>query len=73
MFQWLYGAGIVRPEKGFVANGKLSNFNQNEFFPLDSLTSSMSRTGMIYVPKGCQNKTQVCKLHIAFHGCMASQ
>jgi len=73
MFRWFYGNNLTRPERGFVADGHLLSFDQAEFFIVDPVVASMSRTGMIYVPKACNDKLQRCRLHIAFHGCMANE
>ncbi|OXA64238.1 uncharacterized protein LOC110862464 [Folsomia candida] len=73
MFKHLYGDNITRPEPGFVADGELLEFNQGEFFAIDPIVASMSYTGLIYVPKACKNWGKKCRLHVAFHGCMANE
>ena len=47
-------------------NGKLSAYDQSDFFT-ESSTSSLSPVGYIYIPTTCLSKE--CRLHIAFHGC----
>lgn len=72
MFSWLYGAeNITRPPKGYVADGNIIYFNQTEFLPTTGKTS-MSSTGLLYVPKGCADKTKMCRFHVAFHGCSSN-
>jgi len=74
MFAHMYGQNITRPPRGFVADGELLEFNQRDFFTLDPiLFSSMSGTGLIYVPKACKDGAKQCRLHVAFHGCMANE
>lgn len=46
-------------------SGKIIEFDQSEFAP--SVLSSMSSSAYAYVPKSCD--TQICKVHVAFHGC----
>jgi len=73
MFKWFYGNDIVEPDGGYKADGELLKYDQNEFFIVDPLVGSMARSGLIYVPKNCKDKTKTCRFHIAFHGCMANE
>lgn len=43
----------------------LKSFSQKKY--KHGMTHSLADSGMIYVPKACENKE--CELHIAFHGC----
>jgi poly(3-hydroxybutyrate) depolymerase len=47
-------------------SGKIIKFNQGEFIRY-SFLSSMSDDAYLYVPKSCEK--EICKVHIAFHGC----
>jgi hypothetical protein len=73
MFNFLYGGDLVRPEKEYVAEGELLDYNQKDFFVMPPAVSSMSTSGLIYVPKACKDGSTQCRLHIAFHGCMANE
>jgi hypothetical protein len=46
-------------------------FDQLPFipFPYTPLTSSLDRTGYVYIPPQCQDGSTQCNLHISFHGC----
>ena len=57
--------GNLNPPAGKLS-GRIIKFNQGEFIR-DSLLSSMSDDAYLYVPKSCG--TEICKVHIAFHGC----
>jgi hypothetical protein len=46
-------------------NRNLRIFDQSAF----SATSSLGKDGYIYVPDDCRDKSTVCRLHVAFHGC----
>lgn len=54
----------------FIFYLKLIEFEQSEFFPAGSLSSTVSldTTGYVYVPRQCE--TQECDLHVALHGCL---
>ena len=73
MLNFLYGGNLTRPESTYVADGELLDFSQNEFFTLHPVFSSMSTSGLIYIPKACKDGSIQCRLHIAFHGCMANE
>jgi len=73
MMRHFYGDDIVEPAGNFTADGELLTFDQEEFFVFDPLAASMARSGLVYVPKGCKDKTKRCRVHIAFHGCMANE
>jgi hypothetical protein len=49
----------------------LLKFTQGYYTPgsINPATISLAPTGYVYVPSGCQ-KGKLCKLHIAFHGCL---
>lgn len=52
------------------ASGKVIAFDQKEFIGDDQFAmSSMSDTGHIYVPKACEEGTEICRVHVAIHGC----
>lgn len=71
MLNYLYN-GLTSPPDNAGNLANLLNFDQAEFFALDPLVSSMSRSGFIYVPTACRSGTR-CRLHISFHGCMQSR
>jgi poly(3-hydroxybutyrate) depolymerase len=68
----LYGPGLNEPSgnEGILTN--LLEYEQSEFFVVAPIYSSMDTTGFIYVPTACREGA-LCKLHIAFHGCMQSR
>jgi poly(3-hydroxybutyrate) depolymerase len=47
--------------------GALLAFDQTAFFDLAEPRSSLSEVGYLYVPNRCL--AEVCRLHVAFHGC----
>lgn len=68
----IYGGQLKMPTGEQHANGKLLKFSQSEFFPSSS-AGSMDTSGYVYIPSGCEHKTSICKLHVAFHGCQQGQ
>jgi poly(3-hydroxybutyrate) depolymerase len=51
------------------AEGRLLEFNQEEFVPNGRAESyGLAKTGYAYIPKACE--TSRCKIHIFFHGCL---
>lgn len=51
---------------------RLAAFEQTAFFDTAEPSTSLDQVGYIYVPADCSNDAasdQVCRLHIAFHGC----
>ncbi|WP_299357846.1 PHB depolymerase family esterase [uncultured Paracoccus sp.] len=54
--------GAVDPH----AAGSLRAFDQTAFFH-SSRTAGLSNVGYLYVPDAC--RSEVCRLHVAFHGC----
>jgi poly(3-hydroxybutyrate) depolymerase len=62
--------GITRPTGTVPLNGDFYEFDQSEFFYISPpILSSMDNTGYVYVPSGCVNNQNKCKLHVSFHGC----
>ncbi len=64
---FIYG-GLNPP--GDPSAGKLLEFDQTEFLPLEVI--GMAPVGHVFVPAECQT-TPGCRLHVAFHGCLQSQ
>lgn len=60
--------GTLKPRNNGVLTGKFVQFNQAEFLP-NSRTYGMDDKAWVYVPASCE-KGEVCKLHIAYHGCV---
>jgi hypothetical protein len=48
-------------------DGTLLPFDQGEFFDARDGTASLHGVGYVYVPAQCGR--EVCRLHVAFHGC----
>jgi len=69
---FFYGGLLGKPSKTYVPTGSTLNFTQTEFLGSNSLLmANMASTGYIYVPKTCAPESgQLCKLHVAFHGCV---
>ena len=49
--------------------GKLTAFDQDEFFDGDAGGKSMADQGYLYVPDQCASGQIACHLHFNFHGC----
>ncbi|XP_078450322.1 poly(3-hydroxybutyrate) depolymerase-like [Lampetra fluviatilis] len=65
----IYGGGLQRPSDSHQPEGELINFDQKEYFNFSPpSTYGMDNSGYAYVPRACA-AGDVCKLHIAFHGC----
>lgn len=65
----IYG-GLTRPTAATPQPGDFYMFDQSEFFYISPpITSSMDNTGYVYVPSGCMSGANVCRLHVAYHGC----
>lgn len=47
--------------------GMLMPFDQSEFFDAGDATASLHGVGYVYVPAQCGR--EVCRVHVAFHGC----
>ena len=60
--------GTLQPRNDGTLNGKFIEFDQSEFLS-SPRTWGMSTTGWVYVPKSCSDGN-LCKLHIAYHGCL---
>jgi len=67
----LYNDSLIQPADGSAIHANLITFDQDEFFAFNPSLSSMARAGFVYVPTDCQFGA-LCKLHIAFHGCLQS-
>ncbi|KAK7074934.1 hypothetical protein SK128_015272 [Halocaridina rubra] len=67
----LYDNTLIRPNGSEALNGIFDLFDQTDYFYIsDPALSSMDDMGYVYIPSGCVDKTNVCKLHIALHGCL---
>ncbi|XP_062507721.1 uncharacterized protein LOC134184120 [Corticium candelabrum] len=65
--------GDITPENSSVANpDNLLEFDQFEFFS-SFKKASMDSIGYVYVPSACRNRSKVCRLHVALHGCEMSR
>jgi poly(3-hydroxybutyrate) depolymerase len=51
--------------------GRIVPFDQTEFVPGKAAKANgMSETGYMYIPKACEARAaQLCRLHVALHGC----
>lgn len=61
--------GPLAPPKPQDANNLLQ-FDQTLYVPLPAAAISLGKEGYIYVPQACANRSAVCRLHVAFHGCL---
>jgi poly(3-hydroxybutyrate) depolymerase len=70
MLQHFYGYNLNPP--GQMISSNLISFGQQYYTPLDSLPSliSMDSVGYVYVPTACQTGKFMCRLLVAFHGCL---
>ena len=59
--------GPLNPRVSPVSTNLIS-FTQSNYG--DVSTASMAKIGYVYVPSSC--KTNVCRVHVAFHGCLMS-
>jgi poly(3-hydroxybutyrate) depolymerase len=48
--------------------GRLLRFDQGEFLP-EPRRHGMDEVGFAYVPPGCGDGDEPCRVHVAFHGC----
>lgn len=75
--QWIYNSSLAEPPpEAAMTNGtgKMLPFDQTAFFEKGNPPGfpGFSDTGNVYVPKRCQEKAHLCKLHFYFHGCGAA-
>ena len=70
MLNHLYNNTLKEGTTAVMSN--LFVFDQAEFFGGRPGQFSMDSEGYIYVPTECHDPTRLCKLHIAFHGCLQS-
>jgi poly(3-hydroxybutyrate) depolymerase len=70
LLKWIYD-GNVNPRNTGTLSGRLIEFDQREFIADHKPTEhGMADSGFLYVPASCdKNGNQLCKLHVAFHGC----
>lgn len=69
---FMYGGSLALPIAGGDDNltGSLRMFNQGEFTDgVPPTDISMDDMGYIYVPEGCTDPENTCRLHVALHGC----
>ncbi len=67
MLQWIYGP--LNAKNTGTLTGSFVNFNQASFWGnADPTKHGMAGDGWAYVPANCA-AGQVCKLHVALHGC----
>ncbi|CAF1206420.1 unnamed protein product, partial [Adineta ricciae] len=60
--------GSLKPRNNGALTGKFIEFDQQEFIA-NARSAGMSTTAWVYVPKSCADG-DVCRLHIAYHGCL---
>jgi hypothetical protein len=66
----IYG-GLTRPSGAISLPGEFYEFDQSEFFPVTPpALSSMDTSGYAYVPSRCVTGANMCRLHVALHGCL---
>jgi len=70
MLRWIYGTDL-RQKTANALNGRLVEFDQTEFVnDRQPGAHGLAETGFLYVPANCdKNIRQLCRLHVAFHGC----
>jgi len=69
MFNHFYGA--VKPRT--QANGKYTWVQQQQYAePSKHSGAHVSKWGVLYVPTGCRQKPETCRVHIHYHGCIAN-
>jgi len=73
MLNYIYGGGLLEPTSTTPLAGEFLEFDQSEFMTEQPQSISMDNTGLVYIPSGCVDKTQVCRLHVALHGCLMGQ
>jgi len=49
-------------------SGTFIEYDQREFFNGDAYSHSMRDSGFVYVPQACRSNR--CRVHVAFHGCL---
>eukprot|EP00731_Ephydatia_muelleri_P028561 Em0020g205a len=69
ILQHIYG-NIAPATTNDTIPQNMLEYDQSEFFLDVPEAISMDSIGYVYVPTACKNKTRVCNLHIAFHGCL---
>jgi len=69
MLQHFYG-DLVEPPSSVAQSGQFLQFDQPEFITGTPSAASMDTIGYIYVPSGCVSGANVCRLHVAYHGCL---
>jgi len=71
LLKWIYGAAL-NPKNAGTLTGQFIEFDQKEFIDDHNPTAhGMANSGFVYVPANCdKSNNQVCRLHVAFHGCL---
>jgi poly(3-hydroxybutyrate) depolymerase len=70
ILKWIYGP--LNAKNVSTLSGSFVNFDQAAFWGnFNPNTHGMASSGYAYVPANCA-AGQVCKLHVAFHGCKQS-
>jgi len=69
MLQHFYN-DLEEPYGPVTLNGQFYEYTQTEFITGTASAASMDTIGYIYVPSGCVSGARVCRLHVAFHGCV---
>ncbi|MBM1174569.1 hypothetical protein ACFSM9_12340 [Microvirga arabica] len=67
MLRHLYPGSVQEAAENPHDAGSLLAFDQTAFFDAAQPRTSLSSVGYVYVPSHCL--TEVCRLHVAFHGC----
>ncbi|PKX89101.1 uncharacterized protein P174DRAFT_516263 [Aspergillus novofumigatus IBT 16806] len=66
VLQWMYGALNARNMGPLT--GDVIPYSQTSSYG----ANGMATTGYLYVPAACKDRSTVCKLHVALHGCLQS-
>jgi len=72
MANYLYNGQLIRPQGNEANLNNLFEFDQTEFMENGIGMASMDTIGYVYVPTRCAAGA-LCKLHIAFHGCLTGR
>lgn len=69
VLKWIYGP-LVPPVAANLSN--VVSIDQSSFvpFPFTAASISMAKLGYAYIPTGCHNVANSCRLHVALHGCL---
>jgi poly(3-hydroxybutyrate) depolymerase len=73
MLRHLYPDGFAEAPADAHDAGTLLAFDQTRFFDSQDATAGLRGVGYLYVPQACRtDQAEICRLHVAFHGCRQS-